>query len=109
METIEVIGLVAAAIVAVGGAAKVIVSAFVKAVEAAVGPRFDELERRMSESDRNHDEELDDEMSWVKVRLDQLSSSVSYLESELQPNHGSSLRDAVDRLERMMLDHIDAA
>ncbi|MCW5252202.1 hypothetical protein [Streptomyces sp. SHP 1-2] len=36
----------------------------------------------------------------VMVRLDQIEAQVSHIQHELTPNSGSSLRDAVDRVDR---------
>ena len=40
-------------------------------------------------------------ISWV------IRSQVKSMMNELTPNHGSSLRDAVDRIERKLDNHID--
>ena len=45
---------------------------------------------------------------WWKAnrRLHRIIDVLEFVEAELKPNHGSSLRDAIDRLERDLSDHI---
>lgn len=45
---------------------------------------------------------------WWKAnrRLHKIVDLLEFVEAELRPNHGSSLRDAIDRLETELSDHI---
>lgn len=115
MNAYTMVVAIAAGIVSIAGAGAVIVKAFVRAVEAIVRPEFDALRQghadlasRMQQSQSEQDEDFSSEVRSVKHRLEDLASSVSWLEAEMRPNHGSSLRDAVDRLERMLSEHVTA-
>ena len=116
MSAFEFAVLVSGGIVTIAGAGAVLVKAFVRAVKATVEPRFERLEQShnrfaelMERQQTEQDEDFYSEVRSIKVRLDDLSGSVGWLEQEMRPNHGSSLRDAVDRLERMMTEHLDAS
>ena len=39
-------------------------------------------------------------------RLHRIIDVLDFMEAELKPNHGSSLRDAIDRVEKDLADHI---
>ena len=46
---------------------------------------------------------------WWKAnrRLHRMLDVLDFVEAELKPNHGSSLRDAIDRLEKDLREHIE--
>lgn len=115
MTAFEFIVVIAGGIVTIAGAGAVIVKVFVKAVESVVGPQFDAIRKQQEKSSLRfengqyeQDEEWYGELREVRRRITELADAVFWLESELKPNHGSSLRDAVDRLERMMAEHLAA-
>lgn len=115
MSLFEWVVLFSGGIVTISAAVAVLIKVFVKAVDAVVAPRFERLEQSHSEfvesvkgQQQEQDEDFYGEIQYIKGRLDDMSGSVRWLEDEMKPNHGSSLRDAVDRLERMMTDHISA-
>lgn len=116
MTLVEWVILVAGGIVTVSAAVAVLIKMFVKAVEAVVGPKFEALEESHREfastfsgQQQEQDEDFYGEIQYIKGRLDDLTGSVRWLEDEMKPNHGTSMRDAVDRLEQMMLDHINGS
>ena len=107
-------GSVAGAFAALVGAGLLIVKAFVKAVTAIVTPEFaklhsqhESLSLRFTASQVEQDEEWYGELRMVRQRVTDLSDTILWLQSELKPNHGTSLRDAVDRIERRLEQHID--
>jgi len=107
------LGAAATAFAALVGAGLIVVKAFVKAVEAIVRPEFralheqhELLSSRFTSSQDEQDEEWYGELKLVRIRVTELADTVFWLQSELKPNHGSSLRDAIDRIERRLEGHI---
>jgi hypothetical protein len=114
MNGLLMAGAAAGAFAAVVGAGLIIVRAFVKAVESIVRPEFlalhkqhERLAIRFANSQSEQDEEWSGELRQLRNRVTELADGVFWLESELRPNHGSSLRDAVDRIERRLEHHIE--
>jgi cytochrome c556 len=83
MDPLMMWGAWAAAVVSLGAAGKLLFNAFVKATRAAVSEEFTKVWREMDDTDRWHKSKFDD----IERALDQL-------------------REQVDRLERMMHQHI---
>lgn len=115
MNGYELLVYVAAGIVTISGAGAIVVKAFVRAVRAVVEPKFDRLERShdqfaalMDKQQSEQDEDFASGIRSLRERLEDLTSSVRWLEAEMRPNHGTSLRDAVDRLEQMLAQHVAA-
>jgi hypothetical protein len=109
------LGAAATAFAALVGAGLIVVKAFVKSVEAIVRPEFDSLRAqhdnlssRFAASQHEQDEEWYGELKLVRERVTELSDHVFWMQSELKPNHGSSLRDAIDRIEKRLEGHIDS-
>jgi predicted nuclease with TOPRIM domain len=114
MNGLLMAGAAATAFAALVGAGLIVVKAFVKAVESAVRPEFDSLREqherlasRFESSQAEQDEEWYGELREVRSRITQLADGVFWLESELKPDHGSSLRDAIDRIERRLTEHVE--
>lgn len=114
MSGLLMAGAAATAFAAVVGAGLIIVRAFVRAVEAIVRPEFsalheqhERLSSKFAGSQAEQDEEWSGELRQLRDRVTELADGVFWLESELRPNHGSSLRDAVDRIERRLEQHIE--
>lgn len=42
-----------------------------------------------------------------RPRTPSVPERLAHIESELKPNHGSSMRDAIDRVERHLADHVN--
>jgi hypothetical protein len=83
MDPLVMAGAWAAAIIAIAGAAKLFLNAFVKATKAAVSEEFRKVWRDLDESDRWHQERF------------------SKFEEALE-----ALREQVERLERLMQEHM---
>lgn len=99
-------GAAATAFAALVGAGMIVVKAFSKAVETVVYPEFRalrnqhvELTRTFMTSQQEQDEEFGQELNELRHRVDTLTENFDWLKKELKPNSGSSLRDAVDRIE----------
>lgn len=114
MNGLLMAGAAATAFAALVGAGLIVIKAFVKAVESIVGPEFESLRNqheglnlRFANSQSEQDEEWSGGLRMVRQRVTELSDTVLWLQSELKPNHGTSLRDAVDRIERRLEQHID--
>lgn len=115
MNGLLMAGAAASAFAALVGAGLIIVKAFVKAVEAIVRPEFESLRLQHSamnvqfaDSQSEQDEEWAAEVKQIRLRVTELADTVLWLQSELKPNHGSSLRDAIDRIEKR-LGNVEAA
>jgi predicted thioredoxin/glutaredoxin len=113
MNWLLMAGAAATAFAALVGAGVIVVKAFVKAVEAIVRPEFhalheqhERLALRFSTSQNEQDEEWYGELKLVRERVTELSDHIFWMQSELKPNHGSSLRDAIDRIEKRLETHI---
>ncbi len=57
--------------------------------------------------------QLEDCVSSSRIELEQLNKKVTFIEKELHPNHGTSMRDKVDRIvlrldtvEEKIIDHV---
>lgn len=114
MNWLLMAGAGATAFAALIGAGLIIIKAFVKAVEAIVRPEFITLREqhvglstRFVSSQSEQDEEWYAEFRQVGSQFKQLAETVRWLETELKPNHGTSLRDAIDRIEGRLKHHID--
>ena len=108
-------GAAATAFAALVGAGLLIVKAFVKSVEAIVRPEFqalheqhERLSDRFKLSQDEQDEEWYGELKLVRQRVTELADHVYWMHSELKPNHGTSLRDAIDRIEKRLEGHIES-
>jgi hypothetical protein len=115
MNWLLMAGAGASAFAALVGAGLIIVKAFVKAVEAIVRPEFDALreqhgsmQSRFTSSQIEQDEEWYAELKMLGARFTELADGVMWLEMEMKPNHGSSLRDAIDRIEKRLEHHIES-
>jgi predicted thioredoxin/glutaredoxin len=113
MNGLLMAGAIASAFAAMVGAGLIVVKAFVKAVEAIVRPEFDALREqhillssKFKTSQSEQDEEWYGELKMVRERMTDFADHVYWLQSELKPNHGSSLRDAIDRIEKRLEQHI---
>ena len=51
--------------------------------------------------------ELADQDEWFHTELRDLRAAVSDVQEQFRPNGGGSLRDSIDRLEKMLRDHVD--
>lgn len=107
-------GAAATAFAALVGAGLIIVKAFVKAVETVVYPEFlalrrqhEELTTNFRDSQSEQDEEWSAELSELRERVETLAANFQWLKTELKPNHGSSLRDAIDRIENRLQTHLE--
>ena len=96
MDALLMVGAWAGAIIATAGAGRLLVAAFVKAVRATVGDEF-----------RKVWSELSDQDEWFHQELREVKDGLNEVREQFRPNGGSSLRDSVDRLERMMREHLD--
>ena len=96
MDPVQMVGIWAGAIIATAGAGRLIVAAFTKAVRATVGDEF-----------RKVWSELSDQDEWFHAELREVKAGLNEVREQFRPNGGSSLRDSVDRLERMMREHLD--
>ena len=83
MDPLMMWGAWAAAVVSLAAAGKLLFNAFVKATRAAVSEEFTKVWREMDETDR-----------WHKNKFDDIERAIE------------ALKEQVDRLERMMHQHI---
>lgn len=107
-------GAAAGAFAAIVGAGLILVKAFVKAVETVVYPEFlalrhqhEELTNSFRNSQSEQDEEWSAELTELRERVETLAANFEWLKTELKPNHGSSLRDAIDRIESRLQTHLE--
>ena len=96
MDPVLMIGAWAGAVIATVGAGRLLVAAFTKAVRATVGDEF-----------RKVWSELADQDEWFHAELREVRQGLDEVREQFRPNGGSSLRDSVDRLERMLKAHVD--
>lgn len=94
MDAVAWIAAIAAMIVAVAGAARVLWRIFITAVDSAVGGRIDRIHTTIGEQDGDFDRRIDE----IHTRLDAIAHCVAEVRSQVYPNSGSSLRDRVDEL-----------
>ena len=80
MDPVLMVGAWAAAIIAIAGAAKLFLNAFVKATQAAVSEEFRKIWRDLDESDRWHQERF----AAFERALDELRQQVQRLEQMMQ-------------------------
>jgi hypothetical protein len=93
MDPVLMAGAWAGAILAVAALLRLSVKLGVRAVRAAVKEELGRLWK-----------ELDSQDDYFHGELLQLREEVRSLRAEFRPNGGGSLRDSVDRLERMVTD-----
>ena len=91
------IGGWAAALVSTGAAIRLAIKFGGKAIRAAVGDELRKLWRELEEQD-----------AYFHNELRELRVELRAVAAELRPNGGASLRDQLDRLETMMIEHIRA-
>jgi hypothetical protein len=80
MDPVLMVGAWAAAVLAIAGAAKLFLNAFVKATKAAVSEEFRKIWRDMDESDRWHEERF----AKFERALDDLRLQIARLERLMQ-------------------------
>jgi hypothetical protein len=80
MDPLMMVGTWAAAVLAIAGASKLFLNAFVKATKAAVSEEFRKIWRDMDESDRWHEERF----AKFERALDDLRLQISRLERLMQ-------------------------
>ena len=95
MDPVAMVGVWAGAILGVAAVGRLAVSAFTKAVRATVGDEF-----------RKVWGELNDQDEWFHAELREVKAGLNEVREQFRPNGGSSLRDSVDRLERMMQEYL---
>jgi hypothetical protein len=97
MDPLLMIGGWAAAMLSTAAAIRLAVKFGARAIRAALGEELRKLWRELEEQDTHfHDE------------IRELRSELRAVAAELRPNGGSSLRDQLNRVETMMIDHISA-
>lgn len=96
MDPVAMVGVWAGAILAAVGVGRLAVTAFTKAVRATVGDEF-----------RKVWSELADQDEWFHSELREVKDAVGEVREQFRPNGGGSLRDSIDRLEKMLRDHVD--
>jgi len=89
------LGVWAGAVVATAAAARLLITAFTRAVKAAVGDEFRKVWRELADQDE-----------WFHAELREVKAGLDEVREQFRPNGGSSLRDSVDRLEAMLRDHV---
>lgn len=96
MDPLAMVGVWAGTIIAVAGVVRLAITGFTKAVRVTVGDEF-----------RKVWSELADQDEWFHTELRDLRTAVSDVQEQFRPNGGGSLRDSIDRLEKMLRDHVD--
>lgn len=86
----------AAAIVATAAAGKLVAAGFARLVRVALADEMRKVWQELHEQD-----------DWFHAQLAEVKREVASIGKELRPNSGASLRDTVDRLELMMMEHMD--
>ena len=89
------LGVWAGAVVAIAAAARLLITAFTKAVKATVGDEFRKVWRELADQDE-----------WFHAELREVRQGLDEVREQFHPNGGSSLRDSIDRLEAMLRDHV---
>lgn len=107
-------GAAAGAFAAIVAAGLILVKAFVKAVETVVYPEFlilrkqhEHLTGSFLRSQEEQDEDWERDLTELRDRVETLAENFQWLKTELKPNHGSSLRDAIDRIESRLQTHLE--
>ena len=90
------LGVWAGAVVATAAAARLLITAFTRAVKATVGDEFRKVWRELADQDE-----------WFHAELREVKAGLDEVREQFRPNGGSSLRDSVDRLEAMLRDHVE--
>lgn len=93
-DSITSTGMVAAAVLSIAGASRLVYGFFTKAVKHAIRDVHGDLEA--------WDEFLTHQFASVSDRIAKVEGAVSSIESQLKPNGGSSARDVLDRIERIL-------
>jgi len=93
MDPVLMVGAWSGAVLAVAGLLRLSVKLGVRAVRGAVKEELGRLWK-----------ELDSQDDYFHGELSELRAEVRSLRAEFRPNGGGSLRDSVDRLERMVAD-----
>ena len=96
MDPLAEVGVWAGAILATAGVVRLAVRGFSKAVSLAVADEFRKVWR-----------ELNDQDEWFHQELREVRAAVDEVREQFRPNGGSSLRDSVGRLERMLKAHVE--
>ena len=96
MDPVQMVGIWAGAVVATAAAARLLVTAFTKAVKATVGDEFRKVWRELADQDE-----------WFHAELREVRSGLDEVREQFRPNGGGSLRDSIDRLELMLREHVD--
>ena len=96
MDPVAMVGVWAGAVLATAGVIRLTIKGFSKAVSMAVADEFRKVWR-----------ELNDQDEWFHDELRQVRAAVDEMRDQFRPNGGSSLRDSVDRLERMLKAHVE--
>ncbi len=96
MDPLLMVGAWAGAVIATVGAGRLLVAAFTKAVRATVGDEFRKVWRELADQDE-----------WFHSELREVKAAVTEVSEQFRPNGGGSLRDSVDRLEKMLREHVD--
>lgn len=99
MDAVAWVAAVAAAIVAVAGAARVLWRVFIAAVDRAIGERIDRVYTALGEQDGD----FDDRIGQIHTRLDDIVECLGEVRAQVYPNSGSSLRDRVDELYELVV------
>lgn len=87
----------AAAILSTAAAIRLGIKFGAKAIRAALGDELRKLWR-----------ELEDQDSYFHDEIRELRSELACVAAEMKPNGGASLRDQLNRVEQMMIEHIRA-
>jgi len=95
MDPLLMVGAWAAAIVSTAAALRIALALGAKAIRAALSDELRKVWRELEEQDTY----FHDEVRELRAELRELSA-------EFRPNGGASLRDQLNRLELMMLEHV---
>jgi len=96
MDPVSMVGVWMGAVLATVAVVRLIVTAFTKAVSVTVADEFRKVWRELSDQDE-----------WFHAELREVRQGLDEVREQFRPNGGSSLRDSVDRLERMLKAHVD--
>lgn len=100
MSSVLTAGAYAGAIIAVIGVAGLLVGLFKKAVEESISGKLDALQRQLNEAD----EDLASHNDLIMGKLNCLQESLADVRAQVYPNSGTSLRDRVDELYKLVLE-----
>jgi hypothetical protein len=96
MDPVLMLGAWAGALIATAGASRLLVVGFTKLVRASLADEMKKVWLELREQD-----------DWFHEQVRELREGLASISKELRPNGGASLRDTVDRLERMMMEQTD--